>query len=155
LRPGLGAPKPGCDTSLVSIHLQHLAKTHLTVTLIFLTRCLHHLYTNKETQRKCKNRPMKQLVTPTLGNRRQDLVHHKGKKKGSNTSIKSKKKKRMKTVMITQLTLVHVIMEMMTAMVMGEVMSDHMLQGEWCAGGGGEGPYHDPSNILEYYLKGN
>jgi hypothetical protein len=91
------------------------------MTLLFL-----HLYMNKETQRKCKNEPMKQLATPTLANGRQDLVHQKGKEKWSNSPTKSKKK-RMKIVIIAQPTLMHVIMETMTTMVMGEVMVDHMV----------------------------
>jgi hypothetical protein len=102
------------------MHLQHWTKTHLTVTLLFL-----HVYMNKETQRKCKNGPIKQLATPTLASGRQDLVHQKGKENGSNSPIKSKKK-RMKIVIIAQPTLVQVIMETMTAMVMG-VMVDHMV----------------------------
>jgi hypothetical protein len=102
------------------------------------------LYANKEAQRKCKNGPIKQLAIPTLASGRQGLVHKKGKKKGSDSLIKSKK--RMKTVMIAQPTLVQVIMETMTAMVKGEEMLDHIVQGEW-----DEGPYHDPSNISDYY----
>ena len=63
------------------MHLQHWMKTHLSVTLLFLARFLHRLYVNKEAQRKCKNGPMKQLVTPTLVSGRQDLVHQIGKEK--------------------------------------------------------------------------
>ena len=44
---------------------------------------------------------------------------------------------------------------LVTAGVMGGVLWEERLGGGWWAGGGGEGPYHDPSNILEYYLKGN
>jgi hypothetical protein len=68
---------------------------------------------------KCKNGPMKQLVTPTFVSGRQDLVHQIGKEKGSKSLIKSKRKTRMKTVMITQPTLVLV---MMAAMVMLDYM---------------------------------
>jgi hypothetical protein len=96
-------------------------KTHLSVTLVFLARCLHRLYVNKEAQRKCKNGPMKQLATPTLASGRQDLVHQIGKEKGSKSPIKSKRKKRMKTVMITQPILVLVMMAAM-------VMLDYMVQ---------------------------
>jgi hypothetical protein len=39
-----------------------------------------------------------------------------------------KRKKRMKTVMIAQSTLVQVVMEKMVAIVMGEVMLDYMVQ---------------------------
>jgi hypothetical protein len=39
-------------------------------------------------------------------------------------------------VMIAQPILVQVIMETMTTTVMGEVMLDHMVQGEWCRGSG-------------------
>jgi hypothetical protein len=63
----------------------------------------------------------------------EDKVHHKEKGKGSNSPIKSKKK-RMKTMMIAQPTLVQVITETMTTMVMGEVMLDHMVQGKWWRG---------------------
>ncbi|PWZ32124.1 hypothetical protein Zm00014a_031254 [Zea mays] len=75
-----------------------------------------------EAQRKCKNGPMKQLVTPTLVSGRQDLVHQIGKEKGSKSPIKSKRKTRMKTVMITQPTLVLVMMAAM-------VMLDYMVEG--------------------------
>jgi hypothetical protein len=63
------------------MHLQHWMKTHLSVTLLFLACFLHRLYVNKEAQRKCKNGPMKQLVTPTLVSGRQDLVHQIRKEK--------------------------------------------------------------------------
>jgi hypothetical protein len=36
-------------------------------------------------------------------------------------------------------------METMKTIVVGEVMLDHMVQGEWDGG-----PYHDPSNMAEY-----
>jgi hypothetical protein len=63
----------------------------------------------------------------TLASERQDLVHKKGKKKGSNSSIKSMRKKRIR-VMITQPTLVQVMMETTTTMVMEEVMLEQMVQ---------------------------
>ena len=48
--------------------------------------------------------------------------------------------------MIAQTTIVHVIMEKMTTIVMGEIMLDHMVHGE-----SDEVPYLDPYNIPEYY----
>jgi hypothetical protein len=73
------------------------------------------------------------------------LAHKKEKEKGSNSPTKSKKE-RTKTVMIAQTTIVHVIMEKMTTIVMGEIMLDHMVHGE-----SDEVPYLDPYNIPEYY----
>jgi hypothetical protein len=63
------------------MHHQCWIKTHLAVRVLFQARCLHHLYTNKESQRNYKNGPMKHLATPTLASERQYFVYQKGKEK--------------------------------------------------------------------------
>ena len=42
-------------------------------------------------------------------------------------------------------------METMKTIVVGEVMLDHMVQGEWCRREWDEGPYHDSFNMPKYY----